>query len=116
MANWMRILPQVSTYIVESKGLFGVFFYMSESNQRLAEMDFNALVLGFSSAALGYLGFSETGEQAPDAQNLELAAQNIEILRILEDKTAGNLTSEEQHLLKAVLADLRMRYVEAAKF
>jgi hypothetical protein len=34
---------------------------------------------------------------------------------MLKDKTKGNLTDEEQKFLDNILADLRMRYVKAAK-
>ncbi len=45
--------------------------------------------------------------------NLEGAAQMIEILTLLEEKTRGNLTAEERQLLEQVLYELRMRFVEA---
>lgn len=88
---------------------------MTEAKNNLADVDFSALVLGFSSAALSYLGFSETGAQVSTSQNLDLAAQNIEILRILAEKTEGNLTDEEKTLLQSVLTDLRLKFVEAKK-
>ena len=44
--------------------------------------------------------------------NLDGAAQMIEILSLLEQKTRGNLTAEERQLLEQVLFELRMRFVE----
>jgi hypothetical protein len=41
-----------------------------------------------------------------------LAKQTIDILGILREKTAGNLTKEEESLLTNLLYDLRMRYVK----
>jgi hypothetical protein len=38
----------------------------------------------------------------------------IEILALLEQKTRGNLTPEEQQLLEQLLYELRMRFVEAS--
>ena len=43
--------------------------------------------------------------------DLELARETIGILAMLEEKTAGNLTSEETKLLTGVLFQLRMDYV-----
>ncbi|MCX6549994.1 MAG: DUF1844 domain-containing protein [Acidobacteria bacterium] len=52
-----------------------------------------------------------TGETKPP--NLEGAAQMIEILAMLEQKTRGNLSAQERSLLEQVLYDLRMRFVAA---
>jgi len=46
--------------------------------------------------------------------NLEGAAQMIEILGLLEQKTRGNLTAEERQVLEQILYELRMRFVEAS--
>jgi hypothetical protein len=46
---------------------------------------------------------------------LTLARQNIDILDILQKKTKGNLTNEEEQLLLEVLRDLRLKYVEATR-
>ena len=54
-----------------------------------------------------------TNETRPP--DLEAAAQLIEIIGMLEEKTRGNLTAEERQLLDQVLFELRMRFVEAAK-
>ena len=45
--------------------------------------------------------------------NLDGAAQMIEILSLLDQKTRGNLTAEERQVLAQVLYELRMRFVEA---
>jgi hypothetical protein len=37
----------------------------------------------------------------------------IDILELLEEKTRGNLTSDERQLLETVLYELRLRFVEA---
>jgi len=50
------------------------------------------------------------GQEIPP--NLELAKHHIELLDVLEAKTAGNLTPEEKKLLDTTLHQLRMAYVE----
>jgi hypothetical protein len=47
--------------------------------------------------------------------NLPMARQTIDLLALLEKKTRGNLSGEEERLLEQVLCDLRMRYVEVSK-
>jgi hypothetical protein len=78
-------------------------------------LSFTAFVLSLASSAaihFGDLANPETGQKA--ALNLEGAAQMIEILSLLDQKTRGNLTAEERQVLEQVLFELRMRFVEAA--
>jgi hypothetical protein len=41
-----------------------------------------------------------------------MAKQTIDILSLLEEKTAGNLSTDETSLLKSILYDLRIIYVK----
>ena len=79
------------------------------------QLNFTAFVISLASSAairFGDLPDPMSGERAE--VNLEGAAQMIEILALLELKTRGNLTLEEQQILTQVLYELRMRFVEAA--
>jgi hypothetical protein len=78
------------------------------------ELTFTAFVLSLASTAaihFGDLPDPVSGEQ-PEP-HLDGAAQMIEILSLLEQKTRGNLTAEERQLIEQVLYELRMRFVEA---
>lgn len=91
---------------------------MTVSGKPAAEftVEFSELVLGLSSAALHYLGES-TADMPPAAKsdaNLALARQNIEIIRMLKQKTDGNLSGEESRLMDGVLTDLMTKYAQAA--
>ena len=44
-----------------------------------------------------------------------MAKHAIDLLTVLEEKTKGNLSSEEDQILESLLFDLRLRYVEALK-
>jgi hypothetical protein len=48
-------------------------------------------------------------------QNLLQAQMSIDMLAMIQEKTKGNLTPEEQQFLEQVLYELRMRFVEASK-
>jgi hypothetical protein len=48
-------------------------------------------------------------------KNLPAARLFIDTLEMLERKTAGNLTTDEQKVLKATLTDLRMMFVEETR-
>jgi len=52
------------------------------------------------------------GDQTP---NLSHAQEVIDILTMLEAKTKGNLTGEEETLLEEMLYTLRIKFVEKAK-
>jgi hypothetical protein len=87
-------------------------FPMSEP---LPQLTFAGFVVSLASTAaihFGDLPDPVTGESAP--LNLEGAAQMIEILALLDQKTRGNLTAEERQLLEQVLYELRLRFVEAS--
>jgi hypothetical protein len=77
-------------------------------------LSFTTFVLSLASTAgihFGDLPDPVSGEHA--GPNLAGAAQMIEILALLDEKTRGNLTAEERQVLEQVLYELRMRFVEA---
>lgn len=85
-------------------------------NEQAPRVDFATLVQSFFVTALYHLGLAadpEAGE--PPAPNLPAARQDIEILELLQEKTRGNLDTEEGRMLEDVLYELRMRFVEASR-
>ncbi|MDP6944480.1 MAG: DUF1844 domain-containing protein [Myxococcota bacterium] len=77
----------------------------------MGPMDFSTFVISLGSNILIQL---ETGADGQHPEGgLDLAKQSIDILTMLEIKTAGNLTDEESALLQSVLYQTRMAYVEA---
>ena len=48
----------------------------------------------------------------PTTANLPAAQQIIDILSLLEEKTRGNLSTDERQFLEQLVYELRMRYVE----
>ena len=82
-------------------------------DESLPPMTFNAFVLSLATSAamhFGEVGDPETGR--PAEPNLPAARQMIDILALMEEKTQGNLTPEEGDLLRQVLYELRLRFVE----
>ena len=69
-------------------------------------MSFAIFVLSLNASALLHLG---DGQDA-GSLDLPLARQTIDILGMIEEKTRGNLSGEEERLLHQILFDLRMRY------
>ena len=80
----------------------------------MPELSFTAFVLSLASTAAIHFGdLPDPSSGEPPEQNLDGAAQIIEILSLLDQKTRGNLTLEERQVLEQVLYELRMRFVEA---
>ncbi|MCB9593915.1 MAG: DUF1844 domain-containing protein [Sandaracinaceae bacterium] len=73
-------------------------------------IDFTTFVLSLSTACMAQLGEVE----GPDGgeTDLPMAQQSIEILEMLEEKTSGNLTGEEERILEQVLTDLKQVYAD----
>jgi hypothetical protein len=46
---------------------------------------------------------------------MEAAKHNVDILALLEEKTEGNLSEEEENLIERLLYDLRMAYMQEKK-
>ncbi|HVJ09241.1 MAG TPA: DUF1844 domain-containing protein [Acidisarcina sp.] len=75
------------------------------------EATFEQLVQSiYLSAIVQMGGATKPGEQP--RVDIVGARQNIDILGILVDKTKGNLTDRESHLLQNALFDLRMMFLE----
>jgi hypothetical protein len=78
-------------------------------------LSFTAFVISLaSSAAIHFGDLPDPASGEPGEPNLDGAAQMIEILSLLEQKTKGNLTAEERQVLESVLYELRLRFVEAS--
>jgi hypothetical protein len=74
------------------------FEFLAESLRLQAEMQMGLMRLG--------------DEEEPPA-DLELARHTIDLMAMLQEKTRGNLSLEEQRLLENSLTLLRFRYVQA---
>lgn len=78
----------------------------------LPEINFPTFILSLNSSALLHLGIINDPTSGKNVKNLSLAKQTIDILGMLEEKTRGNLSRDEENMLKNILYDLRMLYVK----
>jgi hypothetical protein len=86
----------------------------------LPALDFSTFVMSVIGSAYIHLGDAPHpdgtfGPGEGGEANLVLAQQDIQLLSLLEEKTRGNLTAEEERIISQALYDLRMRYVEVSK-
>jgi hypothetical protein len=84
----------------------------AEESPPMPEINFATFVVSLNASALLHLGAIEDPNTGQTDKNLPMAKQTIDILSMLEEKTAGNLTKDEENLLKNILYDLRIIYVK----
>jgi hypothetical protein len=77
------------------------------------KVDFSSFILSLYSSALVQLGKVEDPTSKKKVKNLEIAMQTIDIIAVLQEKTKGNLDTEEEKLMNTLLQELRMAFVEA---
>ena len=81
--------------------------------QDLPQLDFATFVLGIIGSAYVHMGDAPPDADEPPAEvNFDIARQNIDLLVVLQNKTKGNLTGDEERLLDQALTDLKARYAE----
>ena len=88
----------------------------TEQEVPLPPASFSLLVLSLRMQAEMQLGLVHFGEEKDRPEpDLDAARHAIDLLAILQEKTRGNLTIEEQRLLENSLTELRFRYVQAVQ-
>jgi len=79
---------------------------------QLPKINFATFIFSLNHSVLVHLGATEDPMTGKKEKNLSLAKQTIDILGMLEEKTQGNLTKDEEIMLKNMLYDLRMIYIK----
>jgi len=83
---------------------------LGELSQRFIEF----VMMQAQNAAL-FLGQIPNPQTGKGEVNLELAKMFIDQLGMIQEKTRGNLTKEEEAVLKNTLSNLQMSFVEVSK-
>jgi Domain of unknown function (DUF1844) len=73
--------------------------------------EFMEVVMDLAAPAFIHLGMAEHPATGKPQVNLPAAQQSIEMLRVLRNKTKGNLTKEEEQFFDGLLGDLQMQFV-----
>lgn len=82
---------------------------------KLPPASFDTLVEMLASQVVVFLGLHPDPVRKTPVVRLNFARHYIDTLAILEDKTKGNLSSDEAAFLEHVLHDLRMKFVAVQK-
>ena len=76
-------------------------------------LSFSSFVFSLGTSSLMLMGESLDPQQPSPPVNLPQAKEIIDILSMLEEKTKGNLSSEEASVIGDMLYTLRMKYITA---
>ncbi len=79
------------------------------------QANFGALLSSLATQALMCLGVVADPTTGKPRVDLEVARYSIDMLEVIQEKTKGNLTPEEQEALDSTLLELRMTYLDRTK-
>jgi Domain of unknown function (DUF1844) len=74
-------------------------------------IDFPSYVLSYYTQGLVLLGEVPNPYTNKKEEDLQASRHTIDVLAMLQEKTKGNLTKEEDQLLDSVLYELRMKFM-----
>lgn len=77
----------------------------------LPEVTFTTFIMSLNTSALYHLGEIADPVTGEKQQDLMLAKHAIDTIDLLNKKTKGNLTKEEQDLIEKISYDLKLRFV-----
>ncbi|MBI4478870.1 MAG: DUF1844 domain-containing protein [Acidobacteria bacterium] len=78
-------------------------------------VQFEHLVMSLVTSAMYQLGMATRPGEPPPPADLPAARETIDLLAMLQQKTQGNLTREEDQLLAGSLQELRLVFVEISR-
>jgi len=81
----------------------------------LPSINFSTFLISLSTQALMLLGEIDDPAAGVAQKDVAAAKQTIDIIAMLDEKCRGNLDVHEEQLMKEVLYNLRMQYVEAVR-
>src|SRR5271154_1197968 len=88
---------------------------MGDSEYPLPPATFEFLILSLKTQTEMYLGMLHFGSEEKDRPEprFRIARHTIDLLAMLQEKTRGNVSMEEQRLVDNALTELRFRFVQA---
>lgn len=79
----------------------------------MPEVTFSAFVMSLNTSVLYHLGEIKDPETGQKNVNYDLARHAIDTLVMLQQKTKGNLSQDEEEMLKNIVYDVKLRFVKA---
>ena len=79
---------------------------------QMPEANFQTLVSTMATQALFSMGAIPDPQTGQRIAHLDLARHHIDMLNVIEQKTKGNLTEEEEQMLSTTIYELRNTYIQ----
>jgi hypothetical protein len=87
---------------------------MSDQEYPLPPATFEFLILSLKAQTEMHLGTYRFGDETERSEpDFRIARHTIDLLAMLQEKTRGNTSMEEQRLVDNALTELRFRFVQA---
>ncbi len=89
----------------------------TKNPQKISDLpvSFITVLMSFASSAVLALGLEKNPHTDKYEKDLPVARFNIDMLKLLKDKTKNNLSAEEQQFLDMAINDLQMKFVYASQ-
>ncbi len=87
----------------------------TEEEAKYDEARFLALISGLSSGAMQHLGKVVNPLTGKIERDLDAAKGTIDLLRMLREKTKGNLTEREERTLTSLISSVQLNYLDEIK-
>lgn len=84
---------------------------MTQTQEEL-QASFATLILSIGSSAAMALGLAPNPTTNKTEKDVKMAKFNIDLLRVLQEKTKSNLSKEESMLLDSMIHDLQLKFVK----
>lgn len=81
----------------------------------MPEVTFSAFIMSLNTSVLYHLGEIADPVSGEKTVSLDPARHGIDTLVLIQEKTKGNLTTDEEAMLKNILYDVKLRFVKAVK-
>jgi len=81
----------------------------------MPNVTFPAFIMSLNTSVLYHLGEIADPATGKTQVDYDLARHGIDTLVLLQEKTKGNLSTDEEGMLKGILYDVKMRFVNAVK-
>jgi hypothetical protein len=111
-----RLEQQAAAKVAAKKAPMGMAPAGEEGEEGEAgPMGFRDIVAMLATQAMSYMGYFPDPRTGQAVVALDYAKLHIDMLGILEEKTKGNLTEEEQAFMSRSTSELRLAFVELSK-
>ena len=81
----------------------------------MPNVTFPAFIMSLNTSVLYHLGEIADPVTGKKQVDYDLARHGIDTLMLLLEKTKGNLTADEEGMLKGILYDVKMRFVKSVQ-